>query len=50
MLMVVMGEVFLQYHMKRAIELALTKNRPDAPKSFLWYVDDSQTHDSTIYN
>ena len=26
---------------QRAIELALTKKPPVAPKSFLWYVDDS---------
>ena len=40
-LMVVMAEGFLQYHEKRAIELALTKNPSIAPKSFVRYFDDS---------
>ena len=42
-LMVVMAEGFLQHHERVAIELALTRNPPVAPKSFLRYVDDSHT-------
>ena len=40
LLMVVMAEGFLQHHERVAIELALTRNPPVAPKSFLRYVDD----------
>ena len=41
--MVVIAEGFLQYHEKRAINIALQQIPPVAPKSFLRYVDDSHS-------
>ena len=40
-LMVVMAEAFLQFHEKKAIEIAIQRNV--VPKSFLRYVDDSHS-------
>lgn len=40
-LMVVVAEAFLQYHERNAINVALQRKPPVAPKSFKRYVDDS---------